>query len=83
MTDTLTPPALARYLKVNVHKVLTWISNGELAAVNCATRPTGQPRWRITPEAVEEFCRRRSSSPQPRQPRRRRHTQPPVREWIK
>ncbi len=83
MNDCLTPPVLARRLGVDVHKILSWITSGELTAINCATRPAGRPRWRITEEAVAEFARRRSSAPAPRQPRRRRQPMTEAREWIR
>lgn len=61
----LTPPRLAKQLGVSCEKVLTWIRNGELRAINVAERLSGRPRWRISPAALEEFCKRRESSPPP------------------
>ena len=61
----LTPPQLAKRLSIDVSKVLTWIRNGELRAVNVAERVGGRPRWRISSTAIEEFIRRRESSPPP------------------
>jgi excisionase family DNA binding protein len=62
----LTPPQLAKQLGVSPEKVLTWIRSGELPGVNVAERLTGRPRWRISPEALEQFLKRRESSPPPR-----------------
>lgn len=59
----LTPPAIARRYAVKPAKVLAWIERGELEAINLADRPGGRPRWRISPEALEAFERRRSSRP--------------------
>jgi hypothetical protein len=68
----LTPPAIGRLLGVDARKVIGWIENGELQAVNCATKPTGRPRWKINPEALRDFERRRAAKPMPRTRRRRR-----------
>ncbi len=55
-----TPPQLAKHWGVSVNKVLFLITTGELEAFNLATDPNGKlPRWRIHPEAVSEFERRR------------------------
>ena len=61
--DYLTPPAIARRYGVKPDKILAWIASGELAAINVAERPGGRPRWRISPEAIAAFERRRSSRP--------------------
>jgi hypothetical protein len=71
-TQWLTPPQLAAQMGIDPGKVLLWIQRGDLAAVNCASLPTGRPRWRISAEALQDFERRRSARPTPRQPRRRR-----------
>lgn len=81
----LTPPQLAKQLGVDSQKVLTWIRNGELRAVNVAERLTMRPRWRISSAALEEFLRRRESSPPvtPQESYRRWRTTPqrqPIRE---
>ena len=74
MSDTaITPPELARRYGVHVYKILSFIRSGELAALNLATRRSGRPRWKITPEAIAAFERSRSSSAPPaRTPRHRR-----------
>lgn len=58
-----TPPQFAKQLGINVSKVLTWIRNGELRALNVAERVGVRPRWRISSTAIEEFIRRRETSP--------------------
>lgn len=58
----LTPPQLAKKFAVGVEKVLAWIRNGELRAVNVAQTTGGRPRWRISPAALEAFIRRRESA---------------------
>jgi hypothetical protein len=52
----------ARY-GVAVDKVLIWIANGELRAVNIATRPTGRPRWAIGEDDLAEFEQARAAVP--------------------
>jgi excisionase family DNA binding protein len=62
----LTTRQVADQLSVDTAKVLTWIHQGELRAVNVAERVSSKPRWRISPEALEEFLlRRQSSTPTP------------------
>lgn len=69
----LTPPAVAERYAVNVHRVLGWIAKGELAAINVGDG--SRPRWRILPEALADFERRRSAIPPTPKPRRRRTQQ--------
>lgn len=67
----LTPPQYAAELGTNVGKVLSWIARGELRATNLADRLGGRPRWRISPEARDEFERRRERRPEPPAPRKK------------
>lgn len=62
----ITPPTLAKQLGVKTEKIHTWIKAGELRAVNVATRPNGQPRWVIMPDALADFLTRRSAVPTPK-----------------
>ena len=71
-TAALTPPEVARQLRVSADKVRTWISAGELAAIDVATRRGGRPRWRIDPKAIEDFERRRQAIPVTTTRRRKR-----------
>lgn len=59
----VSPPELAKQLGVSAETVLHWIRNGELRAANLAKRNNGRPRWRISPEWLNEFLARRVSSP--------------------
>src|SRR5208282_6385077 len=54
MTPRLTPPELARALRVDVHTVLAWIRDGQLRAVNVGAGKR-RPRWRIDPADVAVF----------------------------
>ena len=66
-----TPPAIAKRYAVGVGTVLGWIRSGELAAINVGSGPK-RPRWRIMPEAIETFERRRTAQPATPKPARRR-----------
>lgn len=76
------PPAIAKHYAVGVGTVLGWIHSGELAAINVGSGPK-RPRWRIMPEALEAFERRRASQPPaPKSSRRRRKADPSVIEYF-
>ena len=67
-----TPPQIARELLVRPSKVLTWIRNGELSAINVSESMAGRPRWRIRREDLDRFLEARANRP-PAKPRRRRN----------
>jgi len=73
--QTLTPPQVAKRLRVSPDKVLAWIRSGELRAVDVASRGASRPRYRVTLDELRVFENRRSthSSPTP-PPRRSRDT---------
>ena len=69
----LSPAQVAEDLGIDLRKVLLWIKTGELRACNLATQVSGKkPRWRISTIDLESFLLRRSASPTPAAPRRRR-----------
>jgi hypothetical protein len=68
----LTPPELAQRYRCKASKIVGWIRSGELRALDLATRGSRRPRYRISPEAIAEFERRRSAAPLPRPIRHRR-----------
>jgi hypothetical protein len=68
---------LCRRWRVGPDKIHGFLRRGELVAVNLAASLSTKPQWRITPESVEAFEKRRSSQPPPKPPRRRRQ-QPAV-----
>ena len=74
----LTPPQYAQRLGADVHRVLGWIRNGELRAVNVATRTTGRPRYRIDEIDIAAFEARRSATPAPKVPRQRKRQDPEI-----
>jgi hypothetical protein len=78
---SLTPPRpadagftvadLCRRWRVGPDKVHRWLESGELVGVNLATNTTDK-QWRIVPEEVEKFERRRSSTPPPKPTKRKK-----------
>lgn len=72
------PREVGERLGVKAAKVISWIVNGELAAINVAANPKGKrARWRISPEALQAFENRRSSKPAQAAPVARRRTYRP------
>jgi hypothetical protein len=65
---------LATRWRVGQDKLRAWLAKGELVGVNVATNLAARPQWRISPEEVQRFERRRSSAPTPKPTRRRRPT---------
>jgi hypothetical protein len=77
--DTLSPAGysvadLCRRWKVGADKIYSFIRRGELVAVNVAANLSARPQWRVTPDSVDQFERRRSSAPLPKPVRRGRRT---------
>jgi hypothetical protein len=62
---------LAQRYGVGVHKVLAWITRGELAAINVANTIT-RPQWKILPQAIVDFENRRAAKPSSRVERRKK-----------
>ncbi len=73
------PSAVAELLGVRIGSVLAWIRSGELRATNCAERPGGRPRWRVSQEAIDLFLAKRSARPDSR-PASARRSRGPVAE---
>lgn len=72
----LTVREVAEQYAVSQHTVLGWIARGELRAINCGRAPgKRKPRWRITPEALEQFELLRTNNPPPPRTRRRRQAE--------
>ena len=73
MTDSLksylTPPEIAKLLRVSSDKVLGWIRKAELTAINVGDG--NRPRYRIRSEDLDSFLRSREV--QPPAPRTRRN----------
>ena len=69
---TYTPPELAKRWRVQPAKILGWIRNGTLRAVEVPAHPGGRPRFRVPADAVVEFEQKRSVRPPVKPARRRR-----------
>lgn len=79
----LSPADVAEQLGIDLRKVLLWIRTGELKAANLATIVNGKkPRWRIAQCDLDLFLLRRTASPTPTTPRRRRQ-HPGVTEYFR
>lgn len=75
--EFLTPPQVGELLGVGHDKILTFIRSGELSAVNLAARCGGKrPRWRISRDDLDDFLRRRRSTPPRPEPTRRLRKKP-------
>ncbi len=61
LPSTLTPTQFAEIMGVAHGKVLGWIRNGDLQAINVADDRNRRPRWRILRNQAEAFIRSRSN----------------------
>lgn len=70
MNASLSTAEFARRYRIGLHKALALIARGEVAAVNVSL--SSRPQWRITPEAIADWERRRAaqSKPAPKQKRK-------------
>ena len=67
----LTPPAVAKRLGVDPHRVIAWIRQGKLRAVNLGDGPL-RPRYRIDPGDLADFLAGRAVVPPAKAATRRR-----------
>lgn len=80
---TWTVPRLAEELAVKEQVILQWIRSGELKACNLAANAKGRrPRWRILPNDLEDFLRRRSTAPAAATPAPRRRPRSTATEYF-
>lgn len=78
MNGYLSPPQYAKRLGIKPEKVLQWIRNGELRAIDVSSCPgVGRPRYRIPADAVVEFEETRSGLAPNAKPRRRKRKRLP------
>jgi len=81
MAQHLKPAQYAERIGVGVDMIYSWISSGDLRAVNVVggRRPT----WRIPLEATRDFERARTNAPQPAPTNRRsRRSTDGIREFV-
>ena len=68
----VSPPEIAKVLRVSHAKVLRWIRSGDLLAADLATHRGQRPRWRIARSDLDDFLAHRAATPLPQPGRRRR-----------
>lgn len=56
----LTISEVAKLLRIQPNKVLNWVRDGELRGYNVATKQGKRPRYRINPEDLTDFQKRRT-----------------------
>ena len=56
-----TPGQLSRHLAVSVHKILSWIHDGSLTAINVGAKTTARPVFRIQRSDFDAFAAERAS----------------------
>jgi hypothetical protein len=73
----ITPPQYAERLGVSPEKVIAWIRNGELRAMDASTKRGGWPRYLIDEKDAEAFeLSRQVVTPPPQRGRRRKNLPP-------
>jgi hypothetical protein len=76
-----TPPRLARLWAMDPATVRSLLESGQLRGFNVARRNSRRPRWRISPEAMQEFEQSRAAIPKVETKRRPRR-QTKGKEWF-
>jgi excisionase family DNA binding protein len=69
---SLTPPEVAKRLRVTADKVRGWIEAGELPATNVAKQGSTRPRYRISEDDLREFDKKRRVHKRAKVSRKRR-----------
>jgi len=76
IANLLTVRDVGEQLKIKVDGVLELIHAGLLSASDVSRPGSQRPRWRISPDALDQFLAARSATPPAkRQPRRRKKIQ--------
>lgn len=68
----LTPPQVAKMLGVKPLQVNRWVMSGQLEAVDFSAG-TERSRWKMKPEAVDEFLASRNNRNHKRPSKKRNH----------
>lgn len=68
----VTPPEYAARVRAKPETIIAAIKRGELEAIDLARPGARRPRYRISPEAIQAFERRRLAGPAPKTTRRKR-----------
>ena len=61
--QSLTVPQIAERFAVDPDCVRAWIKSGALVAIDVSRVKGKLPRWRVTPQALEQFEQARASNP--------------------
>lgn len=81
MTDhQLSTKQVAEQLGIRVASVTALIRSGQLRAADVSLHPGGRPCWKIDPQEIESFLRRRTHSIAP--PRKRRRNSQPAKKYF-
>ena len=70
----ITPPQLAVAWGISLEKVLSWIRNGELPAIDASTSQNQRPRYLIDLDDLAAFERRRATTPPPVKSKQKRRS---------
>jgi len=73
--EMLTPPEVARRLRIKAERVRDFIKCGLLRAINVASPLSTRPRWRIHESDLLAFENSRSGGQRPKQSKRRPQNQ--------
>lgn len=82
LQQTVTPAQVAKRLGTKPERVISWIKNGELRAIDVSSRKSTRPRFRIDPIDLAAFENRRSVQARPKIQRRRRRKNPRFVEYF-
>lgn len=76
------PREIAEARGLDVDVVRSWITSGQLPAVDCPKTRGGKPRWRVSAGDLAIFDAARRSKTEGPMPRIRRRRDPAVRKWF-
>ena len=72
LSPTFSPKEIAQNMRITVDKVLAWIHNGQLEAIDVSSNQRGRRRYRVDAEAIARFKAARNTAPVKHTPKRRR-----------
>jgi excisionase family DNA binding protein len=77
----LTVPEVAKFLQVAPTKIRAWIRSGRLQGYNVAETESGRPKYRVSPDDLEAFTKRRAPVQPAAVGRPSGRSLPAAREW--
>ena len=78
----LSPRDIARCWGISPRKVLTWIRNGQLRAIDVSGRNSSRPQYRVDVDDLAAFENRLLAPSSPKRPARRPRKDPSVIEFF-